>query len=166
MFTELIQRLDFAWTARIMAFTMVGIYTVSFPLVLWSATNTGDISNGAHRILFDKAAATDVPFWTFTIAMSMISMVYWVPYYYIPTYMQSHLHQSRSWASYSLIIAQASSIVGRFSAALAASQFGVMLPWVVATLASGTICLVWVSVDSFGPFIGICVLWGEIAAQE
>lgn len=161
LFSKLIQSLDFPWTARIMALTMIGIYAVSFPLLLWRAPNIGEISDGTKRILFDKAAVTDVPFWTFTIATSTISMVYWVPYYYIPTFMKSQLNMSSSWASYGLIISQAMSIVGRLSAAFAASKFGVMLPWVVTALASGTVCLAWAGVTHFAPFIGICVLWGE-----
>ncbi|KAK5053778.1 hypothetical protein LTR84_001739 [Exophiala bonariae] len=160
VFSRLIGPLGYPWTARSLAFMMMGIFAVSLPLVLWGASNTGQITDGRKRRMLDKAALTDPPFWAYTVALSTMSLAYWVPYYYIPTFARSALGTSQAWSSYLLMIAQAASVFGRYFAAIAADHFGVMLTWLVTSVISGAVCLVWIGVTEFKPFIAFCVLWG------
>ncbi len=67
-FDQLIDSLGFAWTVRVMGFTMIASFLIAFPLLLWGAVNHGDISSGTARKLLDKAALKDLPFWLYTFA--------------------------------------------------------------------------------------------------
>jgi hypothetical protein len=52
---------------------MLGTFSIAFPLLLWGTVNTGDISSGGPRKLFDKKAFTDIPFWLYTWANFFVS---------------------------------------------------------------------------------------------
>lgn len=47
VFEQLISKLSFGWTVRVMAFLMLFMYCISFPLLLWGVTNLGDLATGA-----------------------------------------------------------------------------------------------------------------------
>lgn len=143
-----------------MAYIMMGTFATALPLVLWGASNIGQIVDGRKRKMLDKVAMTDVAFWAFTAALSTSGFAYWIPYDYIPTFSRKALGTSSAWGSYMLMISQAASVFGRFTAAFSARHFGIMVSWTVATLVSGAVCLFWISVDNFDTYIGFCILWG------
>jgi len=163
LFEGLLPRLGFAWMARTMAFFMLGIYVIALPLLLWGATNTGNLSTSTKRKLFDKAALTDLPFWIYSLATTTIFMAYLTPYFYIPTFAQTVLGTSQSRASYLLIISQAASIPGRLTAAIAANYFGIMIPWIICALVSGIVCLFWASIHRASAFLAFCALYGAFS---
>lgn len=67
IFQQLIGKLSFGWTVRVIGFVMLGTYSlISFPLLLWGAANLGDIASGSKRKLFDRGALTDLPFWLYS----------------------------------------------------------------------------------------------------
>lgn len=162
-FEQLIERLGFAWTVRVMAFIMLGTYAISFPLLLWGARNVGDIGSGTARKLFDKTAFRDGPFWSYTFSNFFIFMGYMIPFFFIPTFGQLELGMSRSWALYTVTFAQASSIVGRLIASYAASRVGVMIPWITCGLMSAVFNLAWSGVHTRGAFIAFSVLYGAFS---
>jgi hypothetical protein len=75
VFEQLIDPLGFAWTVRVMGFIMTGTFLTAFPLLLWGASNTGDISSGTTRKLFDKAALKDTGFWFYTWANFFVRLL-------------------------------------------------------------------------------------------
>jgi hypothetical protein len=161
VFSKLIESSGYSWTLRYMAFIMIGLFVISLPLVLWGASNTGPVTDGKKRIMLDKNVLTDIPFWAFTAALSTIGMAYWVPYYYIPTFAKSALGTSQAWSSNMLMISQTASVFGRYFAAFAAGRFGIMLTWLVATMVSSVVCLMWIGTNTFNSFLGFCALWGQ-----
>jgi MFS family permease len=163
VFERLIAGLGFGWTVRVLAFIMLGTYSIAFPLLLWGAHNVGDIGTGQARKLFDKSAFRDGPFWAYTFSNFFLFMGYMIPFFFIPTFAQLALGMPRSWALYTVVFAQASSIVGRLIASYAASRVGVMIPWITCGLMSAVFNLAWAGVHSEGPFIAFSVLYGAFS---
>ena len=159
-FEQLISRLGFGWMVRIMGFIMLGSYCIAFPLLLWGAKNMGDIAAGTKRKLFDPTAFRDLPFWAYSISNFLIFCGYMVPFIFMASYGQIELGMSRSLSLYVIMIAQASSVIGRLVAAFTASKLGVMIPWVICGITSGIFCIAWIGVKSNGSFIAYAALYG------
>ncbi|KAK5116369.1 hypothetical protein LTR62_007916 [Meristemomyces frigidus] len=160
MFQQLINKIGFEWTIRAMAFFMLGTYLMAFPLLLWGASNLGDMASGTTRKIFDSAALRDLPFWSYSISNFFIFLGYMVPFVYFSAYGQSKLGLSQSAALNTIIAAQACSIFGRLVAGYAATKLGVMVPWILAAMCSGAFCLAWYGVKSEGGLITIACLFG------
>jgi MFS family permease len=164
VFESLITPLGFGWTVRVIAFLMLGTYSLSFPLLLYGARNLGDISSaGTKRKLFDKTAFSDGPFWSYSLSNFFIFMGYMIPFFFIPTFAQLELDMPRSWALYTVTFAQASSILGRLVASYTASRIGVMIPWIVCVATSAILNLSWIAVRERGALIAFSVLYGAFS---
>lgn len=161
-FESLISHHTFGWSVRIMGFIMLATYLLAIPLILYKVHNIGDISlsSGQTRKLFDKAALTDLPFWSFTSSNFLIFVGYMVPFYFMASYGQTELGMSRSDANYVIVISQACSVVGRLAAAATAAKIGVLIPWITCAVSSGVLCLGWAGVKSPGAFIAFAALYG------
>ncbi|KAF7189069.1 MFS-type transporter dbaD [Pseudocercospora fuligena] len=161
IFQQLIGKLSFGWTVRVIAFVMLGTYSlISFPLLLWGAANLGDIASGSKRKLFDRGALTDLPFWLYSSSNFLIFCGYMVPFVFIPSYGELILGISRSMSLYVSMISQASSILGRLVAGYSASRVGVMVNWITCVLVSGIVAIAWHGINSLGGFITIAALYG------
>ena len=84
-----------------------------------------------------------------------------VPFIYIPSYGQIKLGMSRSLSLYTIVIAQAVSIVGRLLAAYIASRIGVMIPWLISGALSAVMCLAWAGIHDTASFIAYAALYGK-----
>jgi hypothetical protein len=73
VFNQLIDKIDFDWTVRVMGFIMFTSFSIAFPLLLWGAANTGDIARGTTRKIFDKTAFKDLGFWLYTWSNFFVS---------------------------------------------------------------------------------------------
>ncbi|KAK3701057.1 hypothetical protein LTR37_015619 [Vermiconidia calcicola] len=160
IFEQLIDRMSFGWTVRVMGFVMLGSYCIAFPLLLFGAKNIGNLSSGTKRKLFDPKAFNDLLFCWYTFANFFLFLGYMVPFIFMASYGQQVLGMSRSMALYVIMIAQASSIIGRLVAGAAAARIGVMIPWITCGVASGVLCIAWIGVHSDGAFIAYAALYG------
>ncbi|QIW97691.1 hypothetical protein AMS68_003209 [Peltaster fructicola] len=162
IFERLINRLGFAWTVRIMGFTMLASFSIAMPLLLWKARNIGDISAGSNttRKMFDKAALTDLPFWSFTTSTLLIFTGYMMPFIYFASYGQAQLGMTQADALNVIVISQATSIVGRLGSGLVASKTGIMIPWIACVTLSGVACIGWIDAESPGAFTAVAALYG------
>jgi MFS family permease len=160
MFEQLITKVGFAWTVRIMGFVVMALFALALPLLLWRSTNLGDIGNGAKRKLVDYAAFTDLPFWGYALSTSFLFMGYLTPFFFLPSFGVVQLGSSQSVALYALITSQAASVPGRLIVATCAHKFGIMICWVTCAGISATICLAWAGVDNIGGFFAICASYG------
>ncbi|KAF9891668.1 hypothetical protein FE257_003680 [Aspergillus nanangensis] len=169
MFEQLLPKVQFAWTVRIMAFVMLVLYIAASFLLLWKTPNPNNNTqsrNTPRRTtsqLLDKRALIDPPFWSFTCSNFFLYLGYMTPYYYIPTYAETYLHTSRSLGLYILIISQAASILGRVFTTAVAHHYGSMIPWIFCGSVSGVLCLAWISVDSLVGFILYAAFYGAIS---
>ncbi|RVX67410.1 hypothetical protein B0A52_08763 [Exophiala mesophila] len=160
IFNSCIDSIGFGWTVRVMGFIMFACYAAAFPLLLWNTGNTGDISSGTARKIFDKKAFADVGFWLYTWSNFFIFCGYLVPFFYMPSYAETRIGMSRSLALYSIAIASGVSVFGRLVAAYAAQKTGVMIPWIVCVVLSAIMCLVWIAIETQQSFLAFAALYG------
>ncbi|RMZ77130.1 hypothetical protein DV737_g4548, partial [Chaetothyriales sp. CBS 132003] len=160
VFEQLISKLGWSWMIRVMGFIMLGSYAVAFPLILWGVDNIGDIGSGSKRKLFDVTAFRDLPFWAYSLSNFLIFCGYMTPFVFFASYGQLELGMSRSLSLYVIMIAQASSVLGRLIAAYTASKLGVMVPWFVCVLTSGILCIAWIGTKTTASFIALAALYG------
>ncbi|CEL10206.1 hypothetical protein ASPCAL13330 [Aspergillus calidoustus] len=169
MFEQLLPKVGFPWTVRIIGFTMLALFVASAGMLLWKAENTGQFpstqaqTQSRTRRLFDMRALKDLPFWNFTVANFFLYLGYMTPFYYMPIYAETKLGTSRSLGLYILIISQASSIVGRVITTAVAHYFGAMIPWIFCGVASGVLCIAWISAESLARFILFSAFYGAIS---
>lgn len=78
LFEALLPKMGFAWAVRVLGFFMLGCYVISIPLLLLGAQNVKSLSSGTKRKLFDKAALTDGPFWSYSLICFTTFMAYLV----------------------------------------------------------------------------------------
>lgn len=162
MFEQLIGKVGFAWTTRIMGFVVLAIYALSLPLLLWRSTNIGDVGKGTKRKAIDLAAFSDLPFWGYAMATSFLFMGYLTPFFFMPTFAVVQLGASRSVALYCLITSQASSVPGRLIVASLAHHYGIMVCWAACGFFSAAMCLIWVGINTVGGFFAFCALYGRL----
>lgn len=145
-----------------MGFVMLGTYCISYPLLMWGASNFKDLTagTGAARKLFDKAALKDVPFWLYTSSNFFIFVGYLIPLFFFSTYAQVVLGLGRTMALNITIINLASSIPGRLLTGYAATKIGTLLPWIACGSVSGICIIAWIGAHSTGTLITIAVLYG------
>ncbi|KAL4802445.1 major facilitator superfamily domain-containing protein [Aspergillus unguis] len=163
MFEQLLPKVGFPWTVRIIAFVMLGLFAAAGVMLLGNSGDTGQVSTARRRRLFDIRALKDLPFWSFTVANFLLYLGYMVPFFYIPIYAETKLHTTRSMGLYILIISQASSIIGRILITTVAHYFGAMIPWILCGVASGVLCLAWISATSLARFILFAAFYGAFS---
>ncbi|KAL3478896.1 major facilitator superfamily domain-containing protein [Aspergillus californicus] len=163
MFEQLLPKVGFPWTVRIIGFVMAVLFTAAGFMLLLKEENTGQISTPRTRKLFDMRALKDLPFWNFTVANFFLYLGYMTPFYYIPIYAETKLHTSRSLGLYILIVSQASSIIGRVVTTAVAHYYGAMIPWIFCGVASGVLCIAWISATSLARFILFSAFYGGIS---
>lgn len=161
IFNQLISKVGFGWTVRIMAFVMLSLFVMAGLLLTSEGKPKSEAVSNRPRILIDTRALKDLPFWSFTIANFLIYLGYITPYYYIPTYAQTQLHTSRSLGSYILMASQAASIIGRVATTIFARYYGSMVSWVICGMISGILCLSWISAETLPRFVVFVAFYGN-----
>lgn len=162
---QLINRMSFGDTVRACGYIILACYLVSFPLLLWGVHNIGGSPRAGqgHRRLVDARAFLELPFVLYTASNFMVFFGYLVPFFFMSTYGQVALGMSQSAANSTIIIAQATSIVGRLAAGWSAARIGNMIQWAACSLASGIICIGWMGARSPESFYAIVALYGFVS---
>ncbi|OQE17435.1 hypothetical protein PENFLA_c024G07690 [Penicillium flavigenum] len=163
MFNQLIPRVGFSWTVRLMAFLMLALFIAAAIMLLWPERHAVKVETTQRRSLIDLRAFKDLPFWSFAIGNFFLYLGYITPFYYIPTYAETKLGTSRSMASNVLMISQASSVLGRVVLTLFAHYYGSMISWIICGVLSGVLCICWISADNLVRFILFAAFYGGIS---
>jgi hypothetical protein len=137
VFQQLISKISFGWTVRVLGLVMGCTYLLLFPLLLWGVSNLGDLASGSPRKLFDCGALRDRPFELFSVSNLL---VYMVPFQFLPSYGRLELGVSQDFSLYVSMVSQASSIVGRFFAGYLASRI-VAMAWYGASTTAGFVVI-------------------------
>lgn len=161
VFQQLVPALGFAWTNRVMGFISLATFIIA-TAALVKAQDESKVGNHRRaRSLFDRTALKDVSFLLFTMAQFLVFLAYLVPLFFIPTFAQTALGTSRSFAIWLLVIAQGTSLVGRVLGGFVAQWTGTMLSWTVCCAVSAILCLIWVAVQDLAGFIVFSALYGK-----
>ena len=101
-----------------------------------------------------------MPFTFFTLRMFLVSVLYYIPWTYIPVFAQTAIRTSDDLAGYLLAIVNAGSLLGRTVPYILSSQvtpIRIFFFWIIAA----TIRLfAWMGVTDVSGFIVWCVGWG------
>ncbi|OQE38915.1 hypothetical protein PENCOP_c007G08469 [Penicillium coprophilum] len=163
LFNQLISKVGFPWTVRVMAFLMLALFIAAAILLLGPDRRAVKVKPTQRRSLIDLRALKDLPFWSFAIGNFFLYLGYITPFYYIPTYAETKLGTSRSMASNVLMISQASSVIGRVVLTLFAHYFGSMIAWIACGVLSGVLCICWISADTVVRLIFFAAFYGGIS---
>ena len=159
LFQQLILRIGFAWTTRVMGFVTLAGFAVAIPLVLCRTVSP----TGKRRTLVDKSGWKDVLFLTLCLGGFFRFLGGFSPVIFLSVFAQTALHQSQNASLNLLIFFNAASFVGRLLGPLVALRTKIMLPWMVCSIAAACLCLVWIAIDSVGGFITFAVLSGVVS---
>ncbi|ETS84433.1 hypothetical protein PFICI_02458 [Pestalotiopsis fici W106-1] len=160
VFQQLIEQLSFGNTVRICGYIVLICYLISFPLLLWGVHNVGSLGQGEKRKLFDGKAFLELPFVLYTASNFMVFFGYLVPFFFMSAYGQIALGMSSSAANATIMITQATSIIGRLAAGYSAARIGNMIQWAICALGSGVLCIGWIGIHSSGTFYLLVALYG------
>lgn len=161
MFNQLISKVGFPWTVRLIGFVMLALFIAGGLLLVGPEIKTVKVESTQRRSLIDMRAFKDLPFWSFAFGNFFIYLGYITPFYFIPTYAQTRLGTSRSMGSNVLMISQAASVIGRVVLTIFAHHFGSMISWIVCGVLSGVLCFCWISADSIVRFILFAAFYGK-----
>jgi len=118
--------------------------------------------NTAHKVrsLLDPTAFRDPAFMAFSLALFLMWIAYWVPFFLLPTFAQFKADASSNLAFNVLVICNASTIPGRYLAVPLSKQFGPARTMCGFALASSTLLFGWAGVKS----VAATIVWAVLIA--
>lgn len=157
IFSSLQPKLGFAWTTRVLGFVTLAELLVAMTIML--PATRGRIPQKV-RPLLDTTAFRDPAFMAFCLALFLMWIAYWVPFFLLPLFAQSKAGASSTLSLYVLVICNASTIPGRYIAVPLSNRFGPARAMTGFALASGILLLGWVGVKS----IASTIVWSVLIA--
>ncbi|KAF5230020.1 hypothetical protein FAUST_10043 [Fusarium austroamericanum] len=155
IFTNLQPKIGFAWTTRVLGFVtlaeLIGALAIMLP------ATKGKLSHKV-RSLLDPTAFRDPAFMAFCLALFLMWIAYWVPFFLLPLYAQFKGGASSELAFYVLVIANASTIPGRYMAVPFSNRFGPSITMAGFGFASSVLFFGWIGVDTVPSVIAWAVL--------
>ncbi|KAI9707180.1 MAG: hypothetical protein M1836_000140 [Candelina mexicana] len=156
---QLLPRIGFAWTVRVIGFVMLG--TMSAVLAL-ARPRLGARKTGP---LVEWTALRELPFTLFSVGMFFVFWGLYFAFYYVGSFGRNVIGVSDKDAISLLLIMNGVGIVGRLAPAfLADLYFGPLNTLLPFTLISGVLLYIWVAVSSRGGLIGFAAIYGIFAA--
>lgn len=157
MFTNLQPRVGFAWTTRVLGFVTLAELVVALAIML--PGTRGQVSHKV-RSLLDPTAFRDPAFMAFCLALFLMWIAYWVPFFLLPLYAQFKGGASSELSFYILVIANASTIPGRYLAVPLSNRFGPSSTMAGFAFISSILFFGWIGVDS----IASTIVWAVLIA--
>lgn len=122
--------------------------------------NTKRKSPHLIRSLLDPTAFRDPAFMAFCVALFLMWVAYWIPFFILPTFAQFRAGASSNLAPYVLVICNASTIPGRYLAVPLSNRFGPALTMGGFALASSILLFGWIGVKS----VASTIVWAVLIA--
>lgn len=157
VFTTLLGKLSFGWITRILGFIMLAFLVVAVALIL---PNANVKKPTKARALLDTGAFRDPVFMVFCLALFLMWIAYWVPFFLLPTFAQFKAGTSSSLAFYVLVICNAASIPGRYLSVILSNKFGPARSMAGLSFASAILLFGWTGVKS----TAATIVWGVLIA--
>ncbi|KAF4160586.1 hypothetical protein CNMCM6936_004387 [Aspergillus lentulus] len=157
IFSSLQPKLGFPWATRVLGFVTLGELIIAMAIIL---PNTKSKAPHNVRSLLDPTAFRDPAFMAFCVALFLMWIAYWVPFFLLPTFAQFKAGASSNLAFYVLVICNASTIPGRYLAVPLANRLGPALTMGGFALASSVLLFGWIGVKS----VGSTVVWAVLIA--
>lgn len=157
MFSQLQPKIGFAWTTRIIGFVTLVELLIAVVIILPAAKR-----NVSHKVrsLLDPTAFRDPTFMAFCLALFLMWIAYWVPFFLLPTFAEFKTGASSSLSFYILVICNAATIPGRYLAVPLSNRFGAASTMCGFAFASSILLFGWTGVES----VGAIVVWAVLIA--
>ncbi|PQE07031.1 riboflavin transporter MCH5 protein [Rutstroemia sp. NJR-2017a BBW] len=157
IFSNLQSKLGFAWATRILGFVTLAELLLAMTIMLPA---TRSKTPHSIRSLLDPTAFQDPAFMAFCLALFLMWIAYWVPFFLLPIFAQFKANASSNLAFYVLVIANAATIPGRFLAVPLSNKFGPARTMAAFALASSVLFFGWIAVGS----IASTIVWAVLIA--
>lgn len=158
---RLLPLVGFGWSSRILGFMALFTFLVRVPLVLWH--NGDKFKPKAPQAFLDTSALREEPFVAFCVAMFLIFLAYYVPFFYLPDFAQEKVGSSTDFSVYLLAITNAATFPSRFISAMAARSIGPLNTLSICVGASTVVLLSWIGVSSLPGLDVWAIFWGFTA---
>ncbi|KAM3075713.1 hypothetical protein ACMFMG_007844 [Clarireedia jacksonii] len=142
MFRQLLPRLGFGWTTRVMGFMALGLLAIS------NAIMKPRVSPKTKGSLIDITAFKDMRYLVFTLGLFFTFIGLYLPLYYTPTYGLVKLGMSVNQSFYLTAITNGASMAGAIVPNIIGDKFGSLNLMVPCTLITGILAFVWVGVHT------------------
>ncbi|KAE8363150.1 putative monocarboxylate permease [Aspergillus caelatus] len=157
IFSRLQPKLGFPWATRVLGFVTLGELIIAMAIML--PGTKGKAPNDV-RSLLDPTAFHDPAFMTFCVALFLMWIAYWVPFFLLPTFAEFKAGAGSNLPFYILVICNASTIPGRYLAVPLSTRFGPALTMGGFALASSVLLFGWIGVKS----VASTIVWAVLIA--
>ncbi|KAH7250789.1 major facilitator superfamily domain-containing protein [Fusarium solani] len=158
IFRRLVPRIGFGWTTRIIAFIVLSVLLVSL-----SVMKTRLPPPKHSRSLFDASAFKEPPFIVFSAGLFFSFVGLYFPFFYLPTYLSTHLNSSQNISLYSLAILNAASVFGRVTPGLVADRIGSLNTLIPMAMGATILAFAWIGIHNIAGTIVFAVLFGFVS---
>ncbi|KAH6893529.1 putative monocarboxylate permease [Thelonectria olida] len=159
MFSTLQPKVGFAWATRVIGFVTLVELMAAMALML-PAIEGNKKTPHKVRSLLDPTAFHDPAFMAFCLALFVMWIAYWVPFFLLPTFAQFKSGASSNLSFYVLVICNASTIPGRYMAVPLSNRFGPAYAMCGFSLASSVLLLGWIGVKT----VTSTIVWAVLIA--
>ena len=146
MFSQLQPRYGFPWATRALGFVTLAELMVALAIML--PATIGKRTDHKIRPLLDPSAFQDPAFVAFCLALFLMWIAYWVPFFLLPTFAQFKAGTSSSPSFYILVICNASTIPGRYLAVPLSNRFGPARVMAGFAFASSILFFGWIGIHA------------------
>ncbi|KAH8590703.1 MFS transporter, MCP family, solute carrier family 16, member 10 [Bisporella sp. PMI_857] len=154
MFHKLLPRLGFAWTTRVMAFTMLG--TLMIPILVMRAKSFP----AERRPFVDLKVVRNIPYMLFSMGEFFGMMGMFIPFYYLSTYSLNTGFATEDQSFYLLSILNAASVCGRILPNFFADIIGPLNMMTPFSAVCGIVAFTWTSISTLGSVVTFCIFYG------
>lgn len=152
MFHQLINKVGFGWTTRIMAFVALAGLSVSLTVLKRRLPPPKQ-----SRSLLDLGALKEPTFVVFAVGLFFCFVGLYFPFFYLQSFFESYLHNNSRLAFYIFAILNATSVLGRITPGLLADRVGGLNTLAPISLLATILAFVWIGIrDVAGAVVFAC----------
>ena len=153
-FRELLPRVGFAWSVRIVAFIALGTLAIALAVLRVR------IRPPKRRLLFDVAAFKEPPFTLFTAGVFFGLMGVYIPGFYVQNFAIQKNITDGNLATFLLPILNAAGILGRLVPTFFADKLGPLNVLIPFTMMAALMVFIWIAVINTGGLIVFALFFG------
>ena len=159
IFQQLLPKIGFPWTIRVIGFIMMVILGTSFAFM---RTRLPPRKSGPF---VEWAAFTELPYALFSVAMFLVFWALYFAFYYLPSFGRDIIQISYSNSINNLLIVNGVGLFGRIIPGYLSDRFtGPMNLLIVFTFFTGVLLFCWPAVQDRGALVAFSVLYGLTGA--
>ncbi|KAF5327689.1 hypothetical protein D9619_004307 [Psilocybe cf. subviscida] len=158
IFSNLLSRVGFAWSMRILGLIMLGTLGVCVSVIRLR------LQPRRQGPFWDQGALREPAYVAFIGAFSLMMMGSWVPYNYVETF-AGVVGVNESLAKWLLPIMNACSLIGRTGPNYVADKVGGLNIMTPSIILAGVVSLLWALAKTSGALIALAILYGFISGS-